>query len=139
VALNLWDQIDSCGTSTVKIGNWTKQADECWAPSQQATQLSMILEIGLSESVSRLALDIRGWLETAGSTIGVAITMNINRNCPQIIIKRWELCARQYSVATRASPASTCTDEINITRQNNTTAVSRDKFAFPETCWPYSE
>jgi hypothetical protein len=127
LAMNLEDEVEPLGSTTVQIGIWKKEADECWAPSARNTQLSAIFEVGLSESSRRLSLDARGWLETSGSSVKVVITLKIDRNIPQITIKRWELCAQQYSIATRASPVSaSCTDEISITRQNNTTTVAGD-------------
>jgi hypothetical protein len=87
----------------------------------------MILEIGLTESARRLALDARGWLETTGSTIEVAITMKIDRNNPHITIRYWERGPRLSHIATCQSPMSArCMDEITITRVNNTTTVSGD-------------
>ncbi|KAL1966543.1 hypothetical protein VTN77DRAFT_4465 [Rasamsonia byssochlamydoides] len=126
-AMNLRNEIDSLGSTTVQIGNWKKQADECWAPSQQATQLSAILEIGLSELAQRLAADARGWLETTGSTIEVAITMKVDRNNPQITIRLWERGPRLSLIVTRQSPTTAhCIDQIEITRTNNTTIVTGD-------------
>ncbi|KAK9235658.1 hypothetical protein V1525DRAFT_255979 [Lipomyces kononenkoae] len=124
--MNLEHEVE-LGSTTVQIGNWKKEADECWALSTQTTRITTILEIGLSESSRRLALEAREWLETRDSLVQVAITLKIDRDIPKITIKCWELCAGQYSISTRASPASaSCTDEISITNQNNITVVSRD-------------
>lgn len=127
VAMNLQDEIEPLGGATVQIGNWKKEADECWAPSQHATQLSLVLEIGLSESASKLTMDAHGWLETAGSTIKVVLTMTISRNNPQITIRHWERGPRLYNITTRQLPLSAfCKDEITITHTNNITTVSGD-------------
>ncbi|KAK9319780.1 hypothetical protein V1517DRAFT_31319 [Lipomyces orientalis] len=64
LAMNLEHEVEPLGSTTVQIGNWKKEADECWALSTQNTQIKAVLEIGLSESSRRLALDARGWLET---------------------------------------------------------------------------
>lgn len=126
-AMNLGDEIEAVGSATIQIGNWRKEADQSWAPPARDTRLSMILEIGLSESARKLAQDSRGWLETAGSTIQVVITMNIDRNRPQITVRHWELGPRLSTTVTCGSPQSAhCVNEITITRANTTTTVSGD-------------
>ncbi|KAK9241876.1 hypothetical protein V1506DRAFT_525062 [Lipomyces tetrasporus] len=70
-AMNLEHEVEPLGSTTVQIGDWKKEADECWAVSTQNTQITTILEIELSESSRRLALEARGWLETRGSLVQV--------------------------------------------------------------------
>lgn len=45
--------------------------------------------------LAELRLMLGRWLETRGSSIQLAVTLDIDRNVPQITIKRWELGARQ--------------------------------------------
>ncbi|KAH8705065.1 hypothetical protein BGW36DRAFT_353490 [Talaromyces proteolyticus] len=126
-AMNVMRELDSLGTSTVTIGNWTKQADECWAPKAQDTNLRVIFEIGLSESSRHLAMDARGWLETQGSTIELAITMIVDQSNPSITIQLWEKDVRQYNIRTRNRPEQAyCVQEMTIVHQNNGTIVSQN-------------
>ncbi|KAL4921822.1 hypothetical protein BDW62DRAFT_218485 [Aspergillus aurantiobrunneus] len=123
IAMQLQDEIDELG-----------KADERWALSIQNTPLTTILEIGLSELSERLALNAKGWLETSNISVQVAITLDICRSIPRIIIKRYGICPRCYSIETRASPTSaSCVQAISINRQNNITTVSCDlKIPFRE-------
>lgn len=117
LAIGLQDEVDSLRSTTVCIGDWSKKADACWAPALQSTHLSFALEIGLSES----------WLETKGSTVQGVVTLKINRDRPEIILRSWELRPQQYSVTTRASPRSASSvQEIRMSRLNNATQVTGD-------------
>jgi hypothetical protein len=99
--------------------------------SSLPTSLTNYLEIGLSESARKLAIDARGWLETVGSTVQLVIAAKISRDSPEIIIQLWELQPRSYSIRTRASPPSAkCTKEIWLSRMNNRTVVS-DSLTLP--------
>jgi hypothetical protein len=79
-AMNLENEIDSLRSSTMQIGNWRKEADECWGPSTQNLQLNAVLEIGLSESSQRLALDAHGSLEANGSTFVWSKHLNLSNS-----------------------------------------------------------
>jgi hypothetical protein len=40
-------------------GNWAKEPDACWA-AESTDDLTVVLEVGTSESALRLAIDARG-------------------------------------------------------------------------------
>ncbi|KAE8372174.1 hypothetical protein BDV26DRAFT_274624 [Aspergillus bertholletiae] len=123
--MELKKEIRSRGSTTVRIGNWVKEADESWVLTTNNSPITTTLEIGLSESSQKLATDARGWLETNGTTVQVALTMAINRSRPQVVINRYELSPPQSITRTRASRSvACCVETINITRGNNTTAAS---------------
>ncbi|EPS30583.1 hypothetical protein PDE_05535 [Penicillium oxalicum 114-2] len=117
------------GSTTVTVGNWTKEADCCWAPASTNPRLSFVVEVGLSESARQIALDARGWLETDSSSVVLAVTISINRGNPEIILHRWELVPRGYGVLTRSSPLSARrTAFLKLSRTNNTTSVTGESY-----------
>lgn len=118
--MNVWKEINSCGTTKVKLDNWVKQADQCWAPPRQkAVKPFMILELGLSQSENQLAHDAHGWLETPGTSALLTLTMNTHRQQPEIIITIVTRAASQDPLEL-APP----TEVVRITRANNIAAVS---------------
>jgi hypothetical protein len=128
--MNVWKEINSCGTTKVKIGAWVKQADQCWAlPKQKPVKPFLILEVGLSQSRNQLARDAHGRLESPGSSVRLALTMNINRKRPEILITPWKLCPRSCHIVTRAASQeqinlATPSEVVTITRPNGITTVS---------------
>lgn len=124
-AMDLDDEVDTLNTMTVTIGSWKKQADCCWAPASQSTALSLVAEVGLSESSQKLAIDARGWLEISTLSVQLVITIEINRQTPEVIIHRWELRPRQYPLSTRSSPFSARrTATLKLSHTNNATSVT---------------
>ena len=131
--MNVLHEIDEFGSSTVRIGDRVKEADMSWAPSGQTGQLSTVVETGLSESSRRLALNARGWLETAGSTVELVVTLDLNRDAPQMAVKRWELHPRPPFPATRNAPeamASTV-QTITVSRGSTSTTSVSDSLTLP--------
>ncbi|KAJ5744065.1 hypothetical protein N7533_008935 [Penicillium manginii] len=128
-AMNVHREVKPFGSTTVEIGNWKKEADCCWAPALTNTRLSLVVEVGLSESARRLALNARGWLETYSSSVKLVITIGIKRETPEIIFHRWELVSRGYGVQTRSSPLPAYrTAFLKLSRTNNTTIVTGESY-----------
>ncbi|CAG8919150.1 unnamed protein product [Penicillium salamii] len=121
--------IRSFGSATTKIGNWTKEADACWAPVETDARLSFVVEIGLPESTQHLALDAHGWLESDSPSVNLVVTISIKRNTPEILLRQWELGPRQSGVVKRSSPRSAhCTSFLKLSRTNNTTSVTGESY-----------
>jgi hypothetical protein len=128
-AMNVHRDVKPYGSTTVTVGNWKKEADCCWAPASTNGRLTFVVEIGLSESARQLALDARGWLETYSSSVKLVVTISIKRENPEIILHRWELFPRGYSVLTRSSPLSARrTAFLKLSRMNNTTSVTGESY-----------
>jgi hypothetical protein len=128
-AMNVHRDVRPFGSTTVTVGNWKKEADCCWAPASTNARLSFVVEVGLSESARQLALDARGWLETYSSSVKVVVTISIKRESPEIILHRWELVPRGYSVLTRSSRLSARrTAFLKLSRTNNTTSVTGESY-----------
>jgi hypothetical protein len=49
------------------------------APASQTPELSMVVEVGVSESAPYLAKDAIAWLDAPGSPVKIAITVKICR------------------------------------------------------------
>lgn len=124
-SMGLEDDVDSLGSTTVTIGSWKREADCCWAPASQTTELSFVVEVGLSNSARQLALDARGWLETRTSSVKLVVTIDINRTNPEVIMHRWELFPRDYRLLTRSSSLSARRSAaLRLSRMSNTTFVT---------------
>ncbi|PGH10755.1 hypothetical protein AJ80_07405 [Polytolypa hystricis UAMH7299] len=99
----------STSQTLVTSGMFSKQADASWALASMPLIPdvffpSFVVETGLSESVARLRRDAKAWLETAGSRAGLAVTIDVNRSHPRIVIRKWEKEQFQRRRVTRAAP-----------------------------------
>lgn len=128
VSMKLEGDVDLLGSTTVTIGSWKKEADCCWAPASKATDLSFVVEVGLSESARNLALDARGWLETCASSVKLVVTININRTNPEVILHRWELFPREYCLTRSSSLLARRTTTLKLSRANGTTLVTGESY-----------
>ena len=82
------------------------------------------MEVGLSESAKRLALDAHGWLELQ-SSVKLVVTISIESERPEIVFARWELLPRIDGAITGASPASARrVVSLQLCRMNDTTLVT---------------
>lgn len=124
-AMGVENDVWNLGSTTVTIGAWKKEADCCWATAPTTASLSLVVEVSLSESASRLALDARSWLETQASSVELVITITIKRNAPEIDLQRWELVPRQYGARTRLSLLSARpTATLKLSRVNDATMIT---------------
>ncbi|RHZ65890.1 hypothetical protein CDV55_105488 [Aspergillus turcosus] len=131
-AMGVGQELDALRSTTVEIGDFTKEADASWGPRGRDIVINLVLEIGLFESRPHLSMGIRGWLETPMSTVQVAVLVNINRTQPEIEFRRFELAPRTYHVVIRASPPSAiCTQAIRVHRVNGATVVNGGALVLP--------
>ncbi|KAL4806203.1 hypothetical protein BDV18DRAFT_138987 [Aspergillus unguis] len=86
------------------LGDWAKEPDACWGP-ESTDDLTVVLEVGTSESAPRLAIDARGWLETPGTTVKICITINLGQE-NKLTIDVWRLAPRVYMVSSRNLPST---------------------------------
>jgi hypothetical protein len=122
--MNVHHDVLPFGSTTVTVGNWKKEADCCWAPASTNLRLSFVVEVGLSESARRLALDARSWLETQSTSVKLIVTISIKRETPEIVLHRWELVSRGYSILTRSTLSARRTAFLRLSRTNDTTIVT---------------
>jgi hypothetical protein len=123
--MSLHDQVHLLGAARVQFGDFIKEPDVSWAPEILFPNPICVLEIGLSESAPRLAIDARGWLESPSSTVKLAIIIKVNRTTPKIIFNRWELVTRQDPPRTRFSyPTASCVQTARASYLNGSTTVT---------------
>jgi hypothetical protein len=124
-AIHLDEDVTPLGSTTVTVGDWTKEADCCWAPDSTSTRLTFVVEVGLPESERQLAFDADSWLETLSSSVKLVVTISINCERPEIILNRWELVPRRTYPRMRSPPFSVCrTAFVNMSRENNATSIT---------------
>ncbi|KAI1907823.1 hypothetical protein LOZ61_005930 [Ophidiomyces ophidiicola] len=119
----------STGCSTVEEGNYRKEPDGSWWPEKKhRAEMShqwpnVVLEVGYAERDAKLAIDAQGWLEAAGSTVQIAITVKIDRTTPQIHIKAWE--PSYIGRRTRSNhPKAMVKQDIWVTQANGASTAS---------------
>ncbi|CAG8281305.1 unnamed protein product [Penicillium salamii] len=111
------------GTSTVRIGDWTKEPDSSWAPVAWNGQKSFVLEVGLSESDPHLFQMARGWLESPDTTVQLVVTLSISRRSPTITFQTWILESHRTMSTRGYSPSAIVRSQITLTRDGNVTTV----------------
>ncbi|EFE44406.1 hypothetical protein TRV_00822 [Trichophyton verrucosum HKI 0517] len=82
-------EILNSGEARTTSGTFVKEPDASFTLSDHDWPI-LVIEAGVSESDTKLKMDARGWLESAGSETKVTITIIINRHSPQIDFKKWE-------------------------------------------------
>ncbi|KKZ60372.1 hypothetical protein EMCG_04887 [[Emmonsia] crescens] len=105
------------GTTRSKAPNCAYQP-ETFPAGRDEKWPSVVLEIGLPESRTKLERDCHWWLNDSRGEVKIALGISINRTRKEIIIKRWELQRRP----TRGDPNATApmaTQEIAITSPQN--------------------
>ena len=102
IIMGLFDDVVFRGSPLTSLGDWNKEPGASWAP-RKSDNLSVVLEVGSSESANKLATDAKGWLETPGATVEVCLTIDI-RNDTELVIDVWRLGARTDGVLSRPSP-----------------------------------
>ncbi|KAJ6084945.1 hypothetical protein N7499_004574 [Penicillium canescens] len=84
------------GTTTVYGISGRKEPDGSWAPyrpprGHPKNMPTVVLEVALSETQSKLSSDVRFWLNQSHGAVKVVLTLAINRKGPQITLEKWEL------------------------------------------------
>ncbi|KAM5438513.1 hypothetical protein MferCBS31731_005090 [Microsporum ferrugineum] len=88
---------------------------------------TLAVEIGLSESENKLAIDAQGWLEAEGSQTHVVITAKLDRRTPKITFRRWERYFPPFRPATRNyQPIGSVIEEVIATHEGGVTKVTGD-------------
>ncbi|GIK03242.1 hypothetical protein Aspvir_007311 [Aspergillus viridinutans] len=85
------------------LGSWAKEPDAAWSP-ESTGNLTVVLEVGDSESAQQLAINARGWLESPGTTAETCITIDLSEE-NNLTIDVWRLDRRVYAVSTRRLPS----------------------------------
>lgn len=115
------NEMDLLGSPAVHLGNWQREADLSWGGPRPPPKLSLVLQVGSSESARRLCLDARSWLETPSSSVKFVFTIEIDHSNPEIILRCWELVPQRAGMLMQSSTFSAgCTAVFKFSRTNNT-------------------
>jgi hypothetical protein len=87
--MQLDEVVDSHASQTMQMGNISKEPDGSWGPVSK-DYVTLILEMGASESEHHVDLDAYIWIESEGSHVSQAITIKVAHGQADIIIQLWE-------------------------------------------------
>jgi hypothetical protein len=91
----VWTTNYNLGLTIFCFESFTKEADECWSLTLYLPSPNLMLEVGFWKPTREIETDARGWIKTRGSPVRLVVKISIERNTPEIIIRRWELCRRE--------------------------------------------
>ncbi|KAJ5081505.1 hypothetical protein NUU61_009769 [Penicillium alfredii] len=95
--MSLEDRLESLRSTPFRAQSGAgKQADSSFAPDQLPQGRTdywptLVVETGFSESSSKLFSDVRWWLNESGGDVKMVLTIEIDRNRPQIVLEIWVL------------------------------------------------
>jgi hypothetical protein len=120
--MQAFDKVAGCGTEMIHMENVDKQPDGCWGPIEES-YVTCVLEVGLSESQSKLALSARLWLEkpeTPESHIHQVFTIKVTPDRPHIVFRKWERARQEFGATQSGHPIQAqMTEEVEIFLDNN--------------------
>ncbi|KAL4783509.1 hypothetical protein BJX76DRAFT_368368 [Aspergillus varians] len=95
------------GSATHRAAIGGKEADEAWKPvrtprGQSRAWPSAVLEVAYSETKRKLQSDVRYWHRASQGDVKVILTIQINRNLPQVTIEQWEVNANNKRERTQS-------------------------------------
>ncbi|KAF3895707.1 hypothetical protein GTR04_1211 [Trichophyton interdigitale] len=106
-------------------GNWVKEGDGGFMRIDNLDWPIAAIEIGLSETESKLAIDAQGWLEAEGSRTEAVITAKLDRQTPRITVKRWQHYIPPFRPRTRHyNPIGSVMETVIVTHELGVTRVS---------------
>ncbi|KAJ5587590.1 uncharacterized protein N7459_003355 [Penicillium hispanicum] len=104
-----------------------KVPDEGWAPLTSAHEApnrpAVVLEVGVSETETKLREDARMWVDPARGQANIAITIKIKRDQPLVKIDKWE-----WNMVTRRPQVN---HHIEIAGGGGTVTVSGEPLLIP--------
>jgi len=128
--MGLEPDLDPLGSTTFTETSTSnsKEANGSWNPvtlrPRRLDWPTLVLEVGLSESLPRLRNDARWWLSNSGGCVNVVLILHINLRTKIISIEKWELPATGGLVTrlNQQPPAQIPTQmqAITIDRNNET-------------------
>lgn len=90
----------SKGSETIKQSPYAKEADSAWGPRRQIPGHdnkwpTLVLEVGLSENLHRLHIDLKWWFSNSQGQVKVVLVVSIQQKEPKVVLERWELQRRR--------------------------------------------
>ena len=126
------DLFDSVGAQRFEGPTSSKEADTAYKPlparRRDEDWPTIVFESGLSESLRRLRVDARWWLENSGGDVKIVVLISLNiaratRTLQSIRIEKWELAPAQRRITRSVAnnpPAEVPTKVQEITINPNT-------------------
>jgi hypothetical protein len=82
------------GSTTFRGTSTSKEADGAFKPAtlrpHELDWPTLVLEVGVSESLPRLRNDARWWLSNSGGQVNIVLIFHINRGTKTMLIEKWE-------------------------------------------------
>ncbi|KAJ5635005.1 uncharacterized protein N7484_008318 [Penicillium longicatenatum] len=92
-SMNLGDQLEQDGSTGIDVGGASREPDGQWVlnpvPAGSPSKPTMILEVGLSESMAELRRDAQMWTDPNRGGINIAMMLKVDRRRPKITIEMW--------------------------------------------------
>lgn len=89
--MGLTRDFESFAGVEVRVGVNRKLPDEGWAPLMAGpNRPAVVLEVGVSETETKLRDDARMWVDLARGQANIAITIQMKRDQPLVKIDKWE-------------------------------------------------
>ena len=123
--MGLNDDFIDIGRSMISCPAGGKEADTSFKPMSRsfaANWPTVVFECGLSESLERLRVDARWWLENSDRQVGTAIVVAVSEEARSIHVEKWELVDMPNPHVTRAIPDLSITD----TRKTGESEIVRE-------------
>ena len=95
IPMGLGFALQTYSGATIKGDENSKQGDNGWGPNRpppghDRKWPTIVLEVAVSESVSKLQSDVRFWLREGQGKVKHVFTLAVDRNSPNITIDKWE-------------------------------------------------
>ncbi|KAH8710084.1 hypothetical protein GQ44DRAFT_714598 [Phaeosphaeriaceae sp. PMI808] len=82
------------GSTTFRGNSVSKEADGTFKPGTLRPYMldwpTLVLEVGISESLRKLRNDARWWLSNSGDSVNIVLIFHINEGAKTILIEKWE-------------------------------------------------
>lgn len=87
--------LTSIGSETIQESVYAKEPDSAWMPQQQVPRCddkwpTLVLEVGLSKSLSHLHINMKWWFAHSGGQVKIVIIVSIHQTEPKIMVEKWE-------------------------------------------------
>ena len=92
--MGLRRELTNLGSTTFKTSRMSKEGDSAFKPRSmrplETDWPTIVIESGWSESLTRLKIDARRWLENSGGKVKIVLLISIGRRARTMIIEKWE-------------------------------------------------
>lgn len=123
--MGLADNVRFYAGATIREEGRGKEADQGWGPLPVPQGFphkpTVTLEVGVSESHTKLRRDVEWWLHPAKGNVNITVTVKVDRKRPRLMIDRWE----------RIDGVVQSTQQIEISKVNGQMELTNDSLTIP--------